>query len=667
MANKISSIIIDDFEKQAREKCGVVGVWSGDKLAPIYVRKCLSTLQHRGQESAGISFYTPKKKIETYNGMGLVLSVLTSDLLQKIGEKTVAMGHNRYSTAGSSNSCNAQPITLTKGKFQISIGHNGNIPYSGYLEELIEKKSKNQEEPSDTHLVAELLLQEREKYKNWDETIINTLPLIKGAFCFVILTDDGSLYGARDPYGIRPFCLGKIENGWVIASESIALDLVGAEFLRDIKPGEIIKISFDGKLKSYFYGIPAKPQHCLFEYIYFSRPDSFENGIRVRSGREASGKLLAKRILTKGIKADAVVPVFDSGYPAAKGVALELGLPLVDAITVSHYTGRTFIQPGHENRIAAVNGKHNVVPDEIIGKRIIVVDDSGVRLTTSKRLSQRLYEAGAKSVYMVFASPPVIKHCDMGIDMKSKKELPASEWGNETFEVIEKNVAKLIGADGVVYLPIDDLAKALGRTKKEFYYYPFGGPHPIRGEQYDFPKLKKKLNSKPKIAVFIYDTGTNLQNIIDHIKSKDISGEIVSVISNKKDAFGFKRAEKNNIPTFAYTYEGKLNDKKNRKEYDQNLIAHIKNINPDIIVLSGWKMILGDDFLTAMTKLEIPVINLHPALLTQNLEDHIATSRGVIPVIRGSQAIKKAFEKNYRSQALRSTRYSQKTILTLVP
>ena len=624
-------------EDQFGEKCGVIGIWSEDKIATAYfLRKGLATLQHRGQESAGISVYTPEKKIKTFSGMGLVLNVLTDEVVRNIGESHVGIGHNRYSTTGGSNSCNAQPITLEKNGFQLSIGHNGNIPDCNELDEITEQTT-------DTYLVASLLLQERAKYSNWDDTLRNVLPRVKGAYCFVILTSDGTMYGARDPYGIRPFCLGKLPNGWVVASESVVPDLIGAEFLRDIAPGEIVKIDINGSLTSFFFGEPKRPQNCLFEYIYFSRPDSFENGIRIQEGREESGRLLAKRILKKRIEADAIVPVYDSGYTAAKGAASVLGLPIVDAITVSHYTGRTFIQPGNENRLAAVNGKHNIIPDKIKDKRIIVVDDSAVRLTTSKKLYRGLAEAGAKEVVMAYASPPVVNHCDLGIDMKSKKELPASQWENEPFDVIEKNIAKLIGADEVVYLPIDETAQAMGGVKENFYYYPFGGPHPIRGEQYVFPKMKRKIKLKPKIAVFASQGGSNLLEIAKRIESDDLEAEIVSVVVNKPDAKVIERAKERSLPVHVLNFDSKIKDPKTRKAYEEKLVKHIKETSTDLVVLAGWMLILGDTFLSAMQKMEIPVINLHPALLTQDLEDTVTTSRGKIPVVRGAHAIDEAF------------------------
>lgn len=642
---KTKKIDLESAQERFGEKCGVVGVWCREKIAPYYVKKGLSALQHRGQESAGISIINENSEIKTYSGLGLVPNVLTYEVIKNLGTSITAIGHNRYSTSGSINACNAQPITLKHGKHALSIGHNGNIPDIEFLGESL-GNGHTDEQSSDTALIAKILLRERDKYMDWDSTLQNVLPRINGAFCLVIMTNDGSLYGARDPYGIRPFCLGKLETGWIIASESVAIDVNGGDFIRDIKPGEIIKITRDGKINSMFFGHAKKQQNCIFEYIYFSRPDSFENGIRVRTAREKAGFLLGKRIAAKGIKADAVVPVFDSGYPSAKGVAKALNLPMIDAITVSHYIGRTFIQPGQENRLAAVIGKHNIVPDEIVGKKIIVVDDSAVRLTTSRRLYAGLKEARAKEIYMVFSSPPVINQCDLGIDMKSKKELPASKWENEPFDVIEKNISNLIGSDGVVYLPIDDLTKALGKPKEDFYHFPFGGTHPIKDKQYEFQRMKKTIKSKPRIMVMISGSGTNLEQIIEQVQNKNIDAEIISVLSNKKDALGLEKAKNQNIPAASIEYSGKFSDKIARKEYDLKLIEHIKKIKPDLIVLAGWMMILSDTLLEKVNDLEIPVINLHPALLTDNTDKTITTSRGTIPVIRGAHAIRSAYDLN---------------------
>jgi amidophosphoribosyltransferase len=625
-----------------KEKCGVIGVYTASNQAAPLVRQGLAALQHRGQESTGISIVTSENKIVTYKNMGLVPHVLTAAVLKKLGKSKIAIGHNRYATAGNSSIDNAQPLMVKKGKYALSIGHNGNLPdIINLRQELGEKKRSI----SDTPLVAQLLLKKRPTCDSWEKTLQHVLPQCRGAYTFVIVTNDQTLFGIRDPYGIRPLCLGKLPDGWILASESVALDAVGAEFVRDIIPGEIVKITSDGKLSSSFFGEPKRPQYCLFEYIYFARPDSFMNGQRVRAGREASGVLLGKRIRKKGLKPDVVIPVFESGYPSAKGVAKELQLPLIDAITTSNYVGRTFIQPGQENRVKAVNGKHNIIPDDILGKTVVVVDDSAVRLTTSRALAQSLKDAGAKEVYMAIASPPVVDQCDLGIDMRKKKDLPAAQFEKEPLEIIEQHISKIIDSHHVIYLPIEDTAAAMGRVKEDFYYTPFGGPHPMRGPQPNFMKRKKKQQGKLKICVFVSGAGTNLQKIIDTIESGTINAEITGVLSNKPDAYALTRAKKYRIPTKILPYKGTLGDKKQRELYEKELLEYIKTVSPDVIFLSGWMLVLHDTFLKGTQKLEIPVFNQHPAILSEKNDEFVSTSRGRIPVIRGHKGFEEAFEK----------------------
>lgn len=636
-------IRINSHITHPREKCGVVAVWDGNNNAPYLTRLALAALQHRGLESAGISVFTPGNKIATYKGMGLVPQVLTDAALAKLGKSKIATGQNRYGTSGESSLNNAQPIYIKKGKYAISVGHNGNLPDITNIKNLLGTHEKL---TSDTVAMSKLLIKNRPSYENWEQTLINTLPIFTGAYNLSILTEDGCIYAARDPLGIRPLCLGKLPHGWIIASESVSLDTANADFVRDVAPGEIIKIDPLGNINSYFFGVPKHHQFCIFEYIYFARPDSFMNGRRIKAGRERSGMLLGQRIREKKLKPDIVIPVFDSGYPAAKGVAKELGLPLVDAITTSHYIGRTFIQPGQEKRIAAVGGKHNVVADEIIGKKVVVVDDSAVRLTTSVALTRALKKAGASEIYMAFASPPVVDQCDMGIDMRSKKELPAAKYEKEPFEKIEKNIAAHIDATEVVYLPIEKTAEAMGGMKEDFYYTPFGGPHPIRGKQKPLPRLLKKIIGKPKIAVFISGGGTNLQEIINSVEKGEIDAEIVSVVCNKSDAYGLTRAKKYNVPSAVIPYTGKLSDKLARKKYGKKLLDHIKKTQPDIIVLAGWMMVLDDGFLKETQRMEIPVINLHPALMTKDYSENIQTSKGRLQILRGTHSIEEAFVKN---------------------
>lgn len=629
-----------------KEKCGIVAVWDGNKNAPHLTRLALAALQHRGLESAGISVYSPKRNIVTQKGMGLIPHVLTDTVIKNLGKSKSATGQNRYGTSGESSLANAQPIDIAIGKYQITLGHNGNLPDISNLQNLLGKHEKS---TSDTILMTKLLLKERPRFKNWEQTLIHTLPLFKGAYNLSILTEDGSIFAVRDPFGIRPLCLGRLPSGWIIASESVALDTAGAEFVRDISPGEIVKIDKYGNLNSYFFGEPRRHQFCIFEYIYFARPDSFMNGRRVKAGRERSGMLLGQRIKKKNLKPDIVIPVFDSGYPAAKGVAKELGLPLVDAITTSHYIGRTFIQPGQKNRATAVGRKHNVVADEVIGKRVVVVDDSIIRLTTSSFLTRKLKEAGAADVYIASASPPVVNFCDMGIDMRSKKYLAASPFKKERLEIIEKNVSALIGADEIIYLPIEQTAEAMGGVKEDYYYTPFGGPHPIRDKQKPLPKRRSKITGKPKIAVFAssHSKGKNLENIIEYIKKNDIDAEIIDVLANNSASPSLERAKKHNIKTSVIPFEGKFSDKKSRDNYEKKLLKHMKRIKPDLILLSGWNFVLSDYFISEMQQMQIPIINHHPALLTIDSSDTIQTSRGRIPVIRGNNK----FEASFKSDA----------------
>ncbi len=628
-------------ESKLHEKCGVVGIWTKSNQASYFARRSLAMLQHRGQESTGISIWRGGNIVQLV-GMGLVAQVLTDEALKKLGKNTVAIAHNRYSTTGNSTLENSQPLLLTYKKFQISIAHNGNIPDLTYLKKHVKKQLK---QTSDTAMLAQLLLEKRELFTNWEETLLDVLPNIIGAFSLAILTEDGNMFAIRDPWGIRPLCFAKLSDGWIFASETVAIDSIGGHYIRDVKNGEIIKISRDGKLNSYFFGKPKRQSFCIFEHIYFSRPDSFINGVRIRSGREESGIRLGIRMKKKHILPDVVVPIFDSGYPAAKGLAQSLGLPLTEAITTSHFSGRTFIKPGQKNRESAVIYKHIVIPDGVVGKRVVFVDDSAVRLTTSTILTKALRNAGAKEIYAAFASPPIVHHCDLGIDLKTNEELPAAKWANKSIEIIEKNIAKLILADYVIYLPIEELAEALGGEKKDFYYTPFGGPHPILGKQEILPSSTKKIKGKPKLSIFISGNGTNLEEIIKRVESNDINAEITSVISNDKNAFGLIRAKNHNIPTFIVSSKGVRKNKKER-QFDKELLKAIKESNPDLIILAGWMHILSPYFLRQMTLLQIPVINEHPSLLAADDGNTVFTSRGLIPAIRGTHVIEKAFSEN---------------------
>src|SRR3989344_4900678 len=498
-------------KKDFGEKCGVCAVFTKSLFAPQLVRRASLALQHRGPESAGIAIYSEPSKlkkrlklfgsngfIKAHIGMGLVSKVLSDELIRSLGPSHSVISHNRYSTTGGSSLMNAQPISSKSKTYRIAIAHNGNIPDITFLKSQVKH---HPQADSDTALMAAYLAEQRPKYKSWEETFINALPNIRGAYSLTVLTEDGTIFGIRDPWGIRPLSLGELEDGYIIASESVALDAVGASFIRDIKQGEIIKIDREGNLSSYFYGDPKRQQLCLLEHIYFSRPDSFINNKRIKTLRESSGKALGRRLRKKGIKADLVVPIFNSGYFAAQGVAQELKLPLIDAVVTSGYFGRTFINLGQELRRKAVGGKHNIIPDEILGKNIIFVDDAAIRFNTSAILTQNLREAGAAKIYAAFASPPVVNQCNMGISMRTKEELPASKYEHKPIDFIESKMRDLIKVDDLTFLPLDETCQAMQGEIKDFYTYPFGGRHPVFNRQEVFQKRNSHKNLAIKMIV----------------------------------------------------------------------------------------------------------------------------------------------------------------------
>ncbi len=608
----ITSSVLDKWHELG-EKCGVAAVWTKSLNAPQLVRKASIALQHRGQESAGIAVYSEpnglRKRfklfqgngyIKVHIGMGMIARVLTDDIIKSLGPSHVAIAHNRYSTTGGSSLMNAHPISAKSKNYKIAVAHNGNVPDTTYLKHNVKNHPSAD---SDTALIAALLVEKRKNYKSWEETFISELPNVKGAFSLTVLTEDGKVYGIRDPWGIRPLCIGKLEEGYIIASESVALDAVGAEFIRDIKPGEIITISTSGELTSYFFGEPKRQQLCLFEHIYFSRPDSFINGKRIKMLREQSGRILGKRLKKKGIKPDVVIPIFNSGYFAARGTAEELGLPLVDAVVTSSYFGRTFINPGQEMRVNAVYGKHSIIPDEIVGKKVVFVDDSAVRFNTSAKLAKGLKDAGASKVYAAFASPPVVNQCDLGIDMRSKSELPASKFEEGGLDKIESEMAKLIKVNGLTYLSLKETAEAMQGKVRDFYTYPFGGTHPVRGAQEVFQKRDKALTGAPKLLIYYSKKTPSIENVIKKIEEGEIKVELKKTVTSVK-------------------------------QLDQG----VDSFMPDILLILDSPLELSKQFLEKCRKMEILVLRFLPHLVGLNGDKTVRTSRGEIPVIHGADS-----------------------------
>lgn len=456
-----NNIIIED---KMEEECGIFGVYSNNIKEDIMGLGYygLFALQHRGQESAGITI-SNKGEMETIKGMGLVSEVFTDkDLIQNIGNAVI--GHVRYSTTGSSSLMNAQPLGGYFKLGQLSVAHNGNLVNTNEIKKQLECESAVFQTTTDTELILNLLA----RYSNngIKEAVVRTMDEIKGSFALVMLIGD-KLIGARDPHGIRPLCLGKIDDEtFVLASETCALDTVDAEFIRDIEPGEIVIIDSTGIEAVKYTGTNSKAP-CSFEYIYFARPDTKIDGIDVYSVRHKAGKHLYKQ---NPIEADVVIGVPDSGIPAAIGYSEESKIPYGIGLVKNKYIGRTFISPTQELREKAVKVKLNPIKEVVAGKKVVVIDDSLVRGTTSKKLIKMLREAGAKEVHFRSASPIVKNECYFGIDIATKKELIGNKMSVE-------EIKNKIGADSLDYLSLENLKEALGGTN--FCMGCFTGKYPI--------------------------------------------------------------------------------------------------------------------------------------------------------------------------------------------
>ena len=435
--------------------CAVVGVYGNENAARI-ASAALFAMQHRGHEATGISSGGHDKKIFTHKQMGYVRDVYDEAAFSYL-KGDMAIGHNRYSTAGSDSVHDAQPIQAGYKLGEISIVHNGNLVNKNEVRsELIDQGSIFQTDMDTENLIHLIARSTKDRLR---DRITEGLEKLVGAYNFMILSRS-KLFVVRDKHGIRPLSLGKLKSGgWIVASETCAFDLVDADFVRDVKPGEML--IFDDGIKEpesiqLFEGFDFRP--CAFEYIYFARPDSVIDGKSVYKTRENMGKALAKNDHGNGIKADMVVPVPDSGVPAALGYAQQSGIPFELGIIRNHYVGRTFIEPTQEMRNLKVKMKLNPMKSLIAGKSLIVIDDSIVRGTTSKRIVQMLKDAGAAEVHFRVASPMIQHPCYYGIDTPNKDELI-----NATMSKDE--VCQYIGADSLEYLTIDDLRDSLGRDR----------------------------------------------------------------------------------------------------------------------------------------------------------------------------------------------------------
>ena len=447
--------------------CGIFGVFNHKDAANITYLG-LHALQHRGQESAGIVSTTPSI-MTAHKEMGLVSDIFNEGVLHKLQGHS-AIGHVRYSTAGSSNLGNAQPLMVEYSKGFIAVAHNGNLTNAKVIKDELENYGSIFQSTTDTEVIIHLVALSHENTTL--DRLISALRRIEGSHSLIVLTNR-ELIAVRDPYGFRPLVLGRLKNSFVVSSETCAFDLIEADYVREIEPGEILHITRDG-MKSYQPFKKVPPKYCVFEYIYFARPDSYMFGRTVYTVRKALGRELARET---GVDADMVIPIPDSGIGAAIGYAQETGLPFELGLIRNHYVGRTFIEPEESIRHFGVKLKLNAVHDAVKGKRIVVIDDSIVRATTGRKIIKMLRQYGAKEIHFRVSSPPTTHPCFYGIDTPSRSQLIAS-----SHSVDEIN--RYMESDTLSYLSIDGIKRAIGDKDSSFDYSfcdaCFSGHYPLK-------------------------------------------------------------------------------------------------------------------------------------------------------------------------------------------
>ncbi len=447
------------------EECGVIGVFTPEGEASRLAFFGLFALQHRGQESAGIAAANGENVV-VHADMGLVTQIFREpDFYPLVGD--MAIGHTRYSTSGSSELCNAQPLLVEGEHGQLAVANNGNIINALHLKEQLQDEwNCSFTSTTDTEVIAQMLA--HAVGATWEERVFQCMRQLEGAYSIVIQTKD-TMIAARDPLGIRPLCLGKLNGGWIVASESCALDHLGAEYLREVDPGEVIIVDSNGLHTATWSGRTGRRALCVFELIYFARPDSIMDGQLVHSARQQLGAQLAKE---HPVEADLVIGIPDSSTAAAVGYAQESGIPYSEGLIKNRYVGRTFIEPEQRLRDLGVRQKFNPLVEVIQGKRLVVVDDSIVRGTTTPHVVNLLRKGGAKEVHMRVCAPPIKHPCFMGVDMASREELLAA---NNTLEQIRE----IVGADSLGYLTVEGLMKVVGGTNGGFCDACFTGNYPV--------------------------------------------------------------------------------------------------------------------------------------------------------------------------------------------
>ncbi|MBQ8164056.1 MAG: amidophosphoribosyltransferase [Clostridia bacterium] len=475
------------------EECGVFGIYSKEPKGVANIAYYgLYALQHRGQESCGI-VVNDDGLFYSHKDLGLVSEVFEGDELSKYPNGKMAVGHVRYGTTGANLRSNCQPIEVNHQKGRMALAHNGNLSNAYELRDKLESEGSIFHTTSDTETIAYIITKERLKTPSIEDAVIKSMNILEGSYSLVLMSAT-KLIAARDPRGIRPLCYGVCEDGtYIVASESCALQAVGAKMVRDLRPGEILVFSDDG-VRSYDDHVGKKRQRiCIFEYIYFARPDSVINGISVHDARIKAGEILAK---THPIEADIVIGVPDSGLDAAIGYSNESGIPYGIGFIKNKYIGRTFIAPNQSERLDKVRIKLNPIQSTVKGKRVVLIDDSIVRGTTSGQIVKMLRDAGAKEIHMRISAPPFMYPCYYGTDIDSKEHLIACHHSIE-------EIAKIIGADTLGYLPKESLCELI--NSKSYCSACFDGKYPTRTpKETDKNRFERKLSEKTEIKEELY-------------------------------------------------------------------------------------------------------------------------------------------------------------------
>ncbi|MDN5344390.1 MAG: amidophosphoribosyltransferase [Clostridia bacterium] len=453
----------DGAVRKWHEECGIFGIYAPGKDVARLTYYGLFALQHRGQESAGIAV-ADGRHIAVHKGMGLVAEVFNQENLQSLAGE-VAIGHVRYSTTGASSLVNAQPLVFRYRRGMVAIAHNGNLTNATKLRHELGASGSIFQSSTDSEVIVNLIA--RYSQEHVEDALRRCQDKMEGAYSLVVMTED-KLLGVRDPFGVRPLCLGQMDGALILASESCALDTLGVEFIRDIEPGEIVVIDGQG-VRSLQGRRAAHSAHCIFEYVYFARPDSTLDGETVNLVRRELGRNLARE---HRVAADLVTPVPDSGIAAAAGYAEVAGLPFIEGLMKNRYVGRTFIQPTQEMRDLGVRLKLNPIKAILKDKRVVIIDDSIVRGTTSRRIVEMLRQAGVREVHLLVASPPVLHPCYYGIDTSARGELIAAQYNLA-------DIRRHVGADSLHYLSHEGLFSSVARGAENFCAACFTGRYPI--------------------------------------------------------------------------------------------------------------------------------------------------------------------------------------------